>query len=312
MAVDALVDTVLVSAQEVDMGSDDGYPEEAPRHRVRVDAFRLDRGPVTNRAFRRFVDATGYVTEAERPPPTSRYPGIRPEQLRAGSAVFTVPDTAVDLRVPTWWSYVPGACWWAPEGPGSDLGDRLDHPVVHVSHADASAYAAWTGGALPTEAQWEAAARAGGDLEDVTDVRSRANVWPGDFPRLGVGDAVGTTPVGTHPASRLGFLDLIGNVWEWTEDLFEEGHHRSGCCVPTNPTGPSPGEDPLQQGGRLRVLKGGSFLCAPNYCARYRPAARIPQAEDSSAANVGFRCVRDAGDDLPRPAAATTQDRSRG
>jgi formylglycine-generating enzyme required for sulfatase activity len=280
------------------MGSDTHYADEAPLHRRDVGVFLLDVAPVTNRQFRRFVETTGYVTDAEREPSAADYAGVPPELLTPGSAVFRLPSRSVDLGVPTWREYVPGACWHSPEGPGSDVGDRADHPVVHVSLNDAEAYAAWCGKRLPTEAEWERAARAGTESEfpwgDVLRPGEQwmANTWPGpSFPDVADPDrAPGTSPVGSFPPNAWGLVDLIGNVWEWTTDRYEPGHRapRSCCGAPRPAT-----VDPLHVGPPLNVLKGGSFLCAANYCRRYRPAARIPQAADSSASNVGFRCAAD-------------------
>lgn len=282
------------------MGDDRFYAEEGPAHPVDVDGFWLDREPVTNAHFREFVHDTGYLTVAERDLDPADYPGVARELLVPGSAVFIPPTTPVDLEVVTWWHYMRGASWHAPEGPGSRIDDRLDHPVVHVAFEDATAYAEWAGKRLPTEAEWEFAARGGlagtryawGDLAEV-DGRVPANIWPGTFPRLDKGDSFGTAPVGSFPENAYGLVDMAGNVWEWTTDWYEPGH-RVGCCVPSNPRGPlARHKDPLALGGESRVLKGGSFLCADNYCARYRPAARIPQAVETATANVGFRCVAD-------------------
>ncbi|MGE3619091.1 MAG: formylglycine-generating enzyme family protein [Acidimicrobiia bacterium] len=285
------------------MGSDVHYPEESPVHEVELDDYLIDVAPVTNREFLAFVDATGYVTDAERGPRPEDYPGLRAELLVPGSAVFRRPAGPVDLELPSWWHYVPGASWRAPEGSGSRLDGRWEHPVVHVSHGDATAFARWRGKRLPTEAEWEHAARDGfsgaafawGD-DEVPPERRPANVWPGrEFPFVEPGGREpGTTAVGRYGASRFGLVDMIGNVWEWTDDHFHDRHPSGGCCARRNPRRAQQAvADPLARGGALRVLKGGSFLCADNYCARYRPAARIPQAEDSGASNVGFRCASD-------------------
>ncbi len=290
----------LIPGGRFAMGDERFYAEEGPVHQVEVDAFWLDRSPVTNAEYRRFVDETGYVSSAERVPDPAAYPGVPPEHLVAGSAVFVPPGDPVDLEVVSWWHYTAGASWRAPEGPGSGIDDRLDHPVVHISYEDATAYAVWAGKRLPTEAEWEFAARgslsgaryAWGDQAAV-DGKVPASIWPGIFPYLEAGQAFGTTSVGSFPGNGHGLMDMVGNVWEWTTDWYEAGHE-VGCCVPRNPTGPQrAARDPLASGGQSKVLKGGSFLCADNYCSRYRPAARIPQAVDAAATNVGFRCAAD-------------------
>lgn len=284
------------------MGSDEHYADEAPAHEREVDAFLLDVTPVTNAQFRRFVEDTGYLTDAERTPSRADYPGVPAERLTAGSAVFRRPSAPIDLHAPTWWEYVAGACWHAPEGPGSDLLGKDDHPVVHISRGDALSYAAWCGKRLPTEAEWERAGRAGDDLSEFAwggDLRpggrAMANIWPGsDFPELPPGSPEpGTRPVGGFAANAFGLLDMIGNVWEWTSDRYDARHVVApACCADTR----TPVADPLAVGPPLYVLKGGSYLCAENYCRRYRPAARIPQAADSSSSNVGFRCAADVDD----------------
>lgn len=287
------------------MGSDSFYPEERPIHRVTVDGFWMDEHPVTNEAFRRFVEATGYITVAERPPNPAEYPGIDPALLVPGSLVFRRPPHRVSLRdFRVWWAYVPGACWYRPEGPGSTLEGREHHPVVHVAYEDAEAYAAWAGKELPTEAEWEFAARGG--LEGATYVwgdefapggRLLANTWQGEFPwqNLGTDGYEGTSPVGAFPPNGYGLYDVAGNVWEWTCDFFRPRHPGDAlkvCCIPRNPRVRSAAQS-LAPGEHIprRVLKGGSHLCAPNYCLRYRPAARQGEAVDTSACHIGFRCI---------------------
>jgi formylglycine-generating enzyme required for sulfatase activity len=284
---------VRIPGGEFLMGSDGHYPEEAPAHVRHVAPFLLDVHPVTNAEFARFVRATEYVTDAERGPQAHEYPGLPEHLLVPGSAVFVRPETGDRPPEGSWWHFRPGACWYRPEGEGSGLDGREHHPVVHVSHRDASAYAAWAGKRLPSEAEWERAARGGVDGrpfawgdELAPGGALLANYWAGSFPLAPAeGAACGTTPVGSYAANAFGLRDVIGNVWEWTTDTFHPGHQPTGCC------GSAAAADPLQVGGVLRVLKGGSFLCAADACARYRPAARIPQAEDSGASNVGFRCA---------------------
>jgi formylglycine-generating enzyme len=288
------------------MGSDEHYPEEAPAHRVTVDGFWIDRHPVTNREFAEFVRATGHVTVAEQVPDAADYPRARPELLVPASTVFRNPGRPVDLRDPyQWWTYVPGAGWRHPQGPGSSIRKRPDHPVVHVAWADVEAYAAWVGKQLPTEAEWEFAARGGldgatyawGD-ELTPGGRWMANTWQGDFPvqNLGLDGYEATSPVGRFPPNGYGLVDMIGNVWEWTADWYQ-GHAETShaCCTVSNPRGGDRdrSHDRRQSGVRIprRVMKGGSHLCAPNYCRRYRPAARMAQQVDTSTSHLGFRCV---------------------
>jgi formylglycine-generating enzyme len=288
------------------MGSDEHYPEERPVHRVEVDPFWIDAAPVTNDAFGRFVEATGHVTFAERPPDPAAYPGADPALLVPGSAVFFRPSGRVDIRDCTrWWSYVPGASWRHPEGPGSSIDDRGDHPVVHVAYEDAEAYAKWAGKELPTEAEWEFSARGGLDRAAYTwgndaapDGKIMANTWQGEFPwqNLVLDGFERTSPVRRFPPNGYGLFDMAGNVWEWTADWFARGHGAPPrpCCVPKNPRGGLMLEsrDPFAPTPIPRkVLKGGSYLCAPNYCLRYRPAARIPEPIDTTTCHVGFRCI---------------------
>jgi formylglycine-generating enzyme len=296
------------------MGSRDFYPEERPVHRVTVDAFWMDEHPVTNAEFGRFVDATGYVTVAERPPNPADYAGVDPAFLVAGSLAFRRPPHRVgpdDFHA--WWAYVPGACWRCPEGPDSTVERRELHPVVHIAYEDAEAYACWAGKELPSEAEWEFAARGGRDGaafvwgdEFAPGGRMLANTWQGEFPweNLRLDGFEGTSPVGAFPGNGYGLHDMAGNVWEWTSDFYTARHSEDPgkpCCIPRNPrvTSADRGFEQGGPGARLprKVLKGGSHLCAPNYCLRYRPAARQPQAVDSSACHIGFRCVvRGAGE----------------
>jgi sulfatase modifying factor 1 len=261
------------------MGSEDFYPEEAPVRRVSVEGFWIDAEPVTVAQFRRFARATGHVTTAERTPEAAEYPDADPALLVAGSLVFRPTRAPVPLDDwKRWWDYVPGACWDRPEGPGSDTYTRARHPVTHIAYEDALAYARWAGAALPTEAEWEYAARGGLDgarfaWGDEDDPRL-ANRWVGEFPWQG---HRGTSPVGSFPPNGHGLFDMTGNVWEWTCDPFDAAvaacHGEPGGHIPR------------------RVIKGGSHLCAPSYCLRYRPAARQGEAVDTSTSHLGFRCV---------------------
>ena len=304
---------VLIPGGQFTMGSDDHYPEEAPAHPAGVDGFWIDLHPVTNAQFEAFVEATGYRTLAEQPADPAMYPGADPAALAPASAVFTPPPHPVDLTDPyQWWSSVPGANWRHPGGPATSVRDRLDHPVTHVAWADALAYAEWAGKQIPTEAEWEYAARGGlpGSEfawgEELTPGgRHMANTWQGEFPHqnLRLDGYAGTSPVGAFPANGYGLHDMIGNVWEWTSDWYTEYRRliasAPACCgTPprrVNPVGgrESDSIEPGQLHTRIprKVIKGGSHLCAPNYCRRYRPAARVPQPIDTATCHLGFRCV---------------------
>jgi formylglycine-generating enzyme len=279
---------VRIPSGEFLMGSEDFYPEEAPRRRVAVEGFWIDARPVTVGEFRRFVRDTGYVTVAERPLDPDDYPDADPEVLVPGALVFRPTRGPVDLRdFRNWWHYVPGATWERPEGPASDTYTRGRHPVTQVAYEDAEAYAAWAGKALPTEAEWEYAARGGldGAVYAWGDelVPRMANTWQGEFPwqNLMEDGYAGTSPVGAFPPNGYGLHDMTGNVWEWTRDEPANGHAtETPCCGPES-------EELIPR----RVIKGGSHLCAPNYCLRYRPAARQFEAVDTSTGHIGFRCV---------------------
>jgi formylglycine-generating enzyme required for sulfatase activity len=285
------------------MGSDVHYAEEGPARAVSVGGFSIDRYPVTNREFAAFVEATGYVTVAERPLDPADFPGAPPENLVPGSLVFTMTPGAVDLRhLSQWWTWTPAASWRQPDGPGSSVDGREDEPVVHVALEDAEAYAVWTGKSLPTEAEWERAARGG--LEGRTYVwgdeperhgERLANYWHGDFPWRRDAGYGARSPVGTFPANGYGLHDMAGNVWEWTADWYAERAGEAAgppCCVPAARMEDS--YDPAQPQFRVprKVIKGGSYLCADTYCLRYRPAARRPQMIDTGMSHIGFRCVR--------------------
>jgi len=288
------------------MGSDRHYPEEAPAHKVAVDGFWADRLPVTNAEFARFVAETGHVTLAETSPNPADYPGANPEMLVPASAVFRRPGRRISLRNHyDWWIYVPGADWRHPLGPASSLDGLEAHPVVHVGYADAAAYARWAKKRLPTEAEWEFAARGGLDgmeyawgAELSPEGRTMANTWQGEFPNenLCTDGYDGTSPVGIYPPNGYGLYDMIGNVWEWTTDWYESRHpvKSKGCCELVNPRGGQRERSFDPQIGLpipRKVMKGGSFLCAPNYCRRYRPAARMAQPIDTATCHLGFRCV---------------------
>jgi len=308
---DSRTDAVWVTAGTFRMGSDRHYPEEAPAHFVKVDGFWIDRRPVTNREFQDFVEATGYVTFAEIPPDAKHYPGALPEMLQPASLVFTPPGRPVDLRdFRNWWVFKRDANWRQPYGPGSSVEGQDNHPVVHVAYQDVEAYAAWVERELPTEAEWEFAARGGLDGAEyawgdvlMPDDRPMANSWQGNFPNenLKLDGYERTSPVDAFPPNGYGILDMIGNVWEWTKDWYSARHEDEAqhpCCAAPNPRGgrEEGSYDPGQPTIRIprKVLKGGSHLCAPNYCRRYRPAARHAQPVDTSTSHVGFRLVSHA------------------
>jgi len=291
------------------MGSDHHYPEEAPSHRVSVDSFWIDRTPVTNRQFKAFVKATGHVTTAQVPPAPEDYPGALPHMIYAGSLVFMPPRHVSDPRNwSQWWTFLKGADWRHPYGPKSNINVLDNHPVVHVSFADAAAYAKWAGKDLPTEAEWEFAARGGREGEEFAwgnalapGGKHMANTWQGRFPteNLNEDGYERTSPVTAFPPNGYGVHDMIGNVWEWTSDWWSREHEADApkaCCIPQNPRGgrEDASYDACQPAIRIprKVLKGGSHLCAPNYCRRYRPAARHAEPIDTSTSHVGFRCVK--------------------
>jgi len=308
---------IWIPGGEFSMGSEDPKMSDArPFHRVALDGFWMDRTEVTNEEFTHFVKATGYVTVAERQPDAKDFPGVLSKNLVPGAVVFTPPPTTVPLNDHyVWWSYVQGANWRHPEGPKSDLKGKEKHPVVHIAYLDAEAYARWSGKELPSEAEWEFAARGG--LEGATYAwgeefmpggRFMANTWQGEFPwQNRVEDGwEGTSPVGAFPENGYGLLDMIGNVWEWTTDWYRPVHPHNAspaCCGghASRPSGEIDSYDPAMPDIRIprKVIKGGSHLCAPNYCRRYRPAARFPEPVDTSACHLGFRCV------IRRPEGAT-------
>jgi formylglycine-generating enzyme required for sulfatase activity len=297
---DATAGMVAIPGGTFIMGDADERPEERTPHEVTLSPFMIDRHEVTNAQFRAFVEATGYVTVAEAGLDPAEYPGLPPELLVPGGMVFDEPETA-DLRgsVAQWWRYVPGASWRHPAGPESSIEGLDNHPVVQVAHADALAYAQWLGRDLPTEAEWEFAARGGlegatytwGDSYDPVQ-GWLANSWQGSFP---VSDQAldghhGTAPVGCFEANGYGLLDMGGNVWEYVSDYYLPGHFPDPA---TDPTGPDAKLSARYSPTRMPqvVVKGGSWLCAPNFCLRYRPAARQPQEPDLSSNHIGFRTV---------------------
>jgi sulfatase modifying factor 1 len=299
---------VWVPGDDFLMGSDHHYPEEAPAHRVTVGGFWMDRFQVTNERFRRFLGETRYLTVAQRSPNPEEYPGATAEMLVPASTVFVQPRGHVDVgNHLNWWRYVPGANWRHPRGPASTIRGLSQHPVVHVAFEDVEAYARWAGKEIPTEAEWEFAARGGlegaeytwGD-EFMPDGRYMANTWQGPFPLINErrDGFEWTAPVGSFPPNGYGLYDMAGNVWEWTADWFQN-HDRIelACCTIADPRGGdrelSYDQQEFDRGMRIprKVMKGGSYLCAENYCRRYRPAARMPQAIDTSTSHLGFRCI---------------------
>jgi formylglycine-generating enzyme required for sulfatase activity len=309
-------DMVWIPGGEFTMGTDSelGWPDEKPAHRARVDGFWMDRCEVTNAQFRAFVEATGYVTTAEKAPLLEEImsqvppgtPPPAPEDLVPGSLVFTPPRGAVRLDdFSQWWAWTPGADWRHPQGPGSDIAGRDDHPVVQVSWDDAVAYCRWAGKRLPTEAEWEFAARGGLDNrpyvwgdEAPGDSAPPANIWQGQFPHVNTAadGFAGTAPVRSFKPNGYGLYDMAGNVWEWCADWYQRDlyRQRAGAGVVVNPHGPQETIDPLRPYEPQRVQRGGSFLCNDSYCSRYRPSARHGCSPDTGMSHVGFRCVKDA------------------
>lgn len=298
---------VWIPGRTFRMGSDRHYAEEAPSRFVAVDGFWIASRPVTNRDFALFVEATGWKTQAEIAPDPADYPGADPAMLVPSSLVFMPSPGPVDLRdITNWWQFMAGADWRHPTGPDSSVVGCEDHPVVHVAWRDVTAYAAWAGADLPTESEWELAARGGLDDAEFAwgdtfepNGKPVANTWQGNFPYENTREDgwVRTSPVGAYPPNGYGLVDMIGNTWEWTRDWWSSpatGGQIRACCAPRNPLGGREAEsmDPRDPSRIPRkVLKGGSHLCAPSYCRRYRPAARHAQPVDTSTSHVGFRCV---------------------
>ncbi len=287
------------------MGSDDPmFPDARPVHKVYVNGFWMDRTTVTNEQFARFVKATGYVTSAERSADPALYPDAPPEMLKPGAPVFTPPSNPVPLNnLLNWWRWQQGANWRRLEGPGSNINGRENYPVVQISFEDAVAYATWAGKRLPTEAEWEFAARGGLDRktfawgdEDTPSGKHMANTFQGHFPDHNSGEDgfIGTAPVCSYPANGFGLCDMSGNVWQWTSDWYRADYYQTLAAqggVVRNPQGPANSYDPSDPGVRKRVQKGGSFLCTDQYCMRYRPGGRGKGEAAIGASNVGFRLV---------------------
>ncbi len=302
----SMSETVPIPGGEFLMGSDNHYPDEGPTRRVAVEGFGMDAHPVTNDEFARFVASTGHVTVAEIAPDPDDYPGADPDDLVPGSLVFTMTPGPVPLNnYHQWWAWVPGAEWRHPIGPDSGIDGLGTHPVVHVAHADAVAFAKWAGKDLPTEAEWEFAARGGldsaefvwGDDDPQEGPNPQANTWQGRFPyeNTEVDGWTRTSPVGSFEPNGYGLYDMAGNVWEWTSDWYNNrsGQKVASCCTPAGPPSEIDSYDPTQPQFRIprKVVKGGSHLCTIQYCFRYRPAARQPQMIDTSMSHIGFRCV---------------------
>ncbi len=286
---------VWVPGTTFTMGSDQDYPEEAPAHTVSVDGFWIDKFEVSNAEFEKFVKDTGYVTLAERAVNPADFPDADPDLLKPGSSVFSPPKRIVGSDIMQWWRYIPGASWRHPEGPESSIKEKQNYPVVHVAFEDALAYAKWAGKELPTEAQWELAALNPGTSErdfDYEKERLKANTWQGSFPIQNSKEDgfYGVAPVGSFAPNKRGIFDMIGNVWEWTSNWYVRGHDKTEG---KNPKGPESchGDTMYTRGEKVRVIKGGSFLCAPNYCMRSRPSARHAQEVGTGTSHLGFRTV---------------------
>jgi formylglycine-generating enzyme len=307
-AADTRPGMVFVRGGEFIMGSADGrFPDAQPLHRVRVRSFWMDSTEVTNAQFTRFVDSTGYRTVAERPLDPREFPGVPADRLVPGSAVFAAPARVVMPGQPVrWWRYVAGASWRHPEGEGSSIAQRMNHPVVHIAYDDAIAYAKWAGKRLPTEAEWEYAARGGlkgkeyvwGD-EQQPGRKHRANTFQGRFPGGNTGEDgyLATSPVQAFPPNGFGLYGMAGNAWEWVADWYRPDYYalRAGRGpLAVDPKGPPDSWDPEEPGTAKRSQRGGSFLCTDEYCARFRPGARGKSEPGSTANHVGFRLVMEA------------------
>ena len=291
-----------IPAGKFTMGSNDGQPDEKPLHDVKLKGFWMDRYEVTNNQFEKFVEATRYVTTAERAPDPALFPGAPKENLVPGSVVFTPPEQVISLNDHMqWWKYVPGASWRHPQGPQSDLNGLGEHPVVHVSYDDAEAYAKWAGKRLPTEAEWEYAARGGLEQNPYPWGRERfpkglwmMNIWQGVFPKENKREDGFhfSAPVGSFPPNGYGLHDMAGNVWEWVADWYRHDYYSKSPRE--NPKGPSDSFDPDEPGLQKRISRGGSYLCSDMYCKGYRPSARMKCTPDTGLSHTGFRCAKDA------------------
>ncbi len=311
-AVQTLNPMVLVPAGEFRMGADDdtGMPDEYPKHLVKIDSFWIDEHEVTNAEFAAFVQATGYVTTAEKPvskeelmqsmPPGSPEPDSL--MLLPGSLVFVPTKGPVDLNdVSQWWSFERGADWRHPEGPGSNIDGKEHYPVVQISWDDAQAYAKWAGKRLPTEAEWEYAARGGLNeqpfpwgAEPPQIGKAKANIWNGHFPyeNTQTDGFYNTAPVKSFPANGYKLYDMAGNVWEWTADWYDNTWYSREKSGVHNPQGSNTPNDPAEPNSPKRVIRGGSFMCSDEYCRGYRVSARMKTTPTSGLSNLGFRCAK--------------------
>ncbi|PZV19131.1 MAG: gliding motility-associated lipoprotein GldK [Pseudanabaena sp.] len=297
---------VAITGGTFRIGADDHYPEEKSIEDVTVDGFCMDKYEITNAQFAQFVKETGYVTIAERPIPKEQFPNLSDAERSPGSLTFEPPAEGTKVPAPymSWWHWTQGANWQQPEGPSSSLKGRENYPVVHIAYKDAQAYAAWAGKSLPTEAQWEFAAR--GKLKDAifswgnTYSPKKANTWQGEFPIANTKEDgyIGTAPVGTFPPNGYGLYDMTGNVWEWTVDWYIPGHQVMEHQVNPVVSKPEQSFDPREPDVPKHVVKGGSFLCARNYCSRYRPAAREALEPETGMAHIGFRLVANPNNSL--------------
>lgn len=303
---------VWINAGTFQMGSsnNEGRPDEYPQHKVQVEGFWMDKTEVTNAEFRKFVDATGYVTTAEKAPDweilKKQLPAGTPKppdnDLVAASLVFQITTNPVSLNNPSnWWRWTKGADWKHPEGPESSIESKDNYPVVHISWYDAMAYCRWAGKRLPTEAEWEYAARGGlinepfsWGSEEVDKGKPKANTWQGDFPTQNTGwdGYTGLAPVMSYPANAFGLYDMAGNVWEWCNDWYRSDYYKQfSSTTSINPKGPSSGFDPDEPSNPKKVVRGGSFLCNKSYCSSYRVSARMKTSPDTGLEHTGFRCV---------------------